>query len=118
MSPVQRAKNVYFWEPCVRTFQEDLELHLINGYVFSTPEFFIMGRGVKRDAPQDQIVDPSYCFPREEQDCWHVYLMSGDVRKVWDILPYSLPFISFERKNELRFYKSEDINRFSYAFTP
>jgi len=43
-SPVERAAQVYQREECASSFQSDLEAHLLNGYVFSTPQAFAMGR--------------------------------------------------------------------------
>ena len=111
MSPYQRARAVYASEPCARTFEEDMEHHLRHGFVFSTPDFFVMGRGVKSKADPRIIFNPEFNFGRELQDCWHVYLMAGDIAMAWGILPYPLPMFSLERRNELRFYRFEDIAR-------
>jgi hypothetical protein len=115
MTPYAEAAAVYDREPCARCFAADLALHLAGGFVFSTPKFFIMGRAVRRDAPLACIVDPAFAFARESADCWHVYLMAGDVAAAWSVLPWSLPWISFERKNELRVYSLSDIRRLSPA---
>lgn len=111
MSPYEKAKGVWLREACARTFDEDLRLHLVGGFVFSTPDFFVMGRGVNSKADPRLIVNPAVSFGRELQDAWHVYLMAGNMAKAWDILPYPLPMFSLERKNELRFYRFEDIAR-------
>lgn len=113
MSPVEQAAAVYDSEPSVRTFREDLELHLLNGFVFSTPEFFIMGRAIERSAAHALIVNPAHRFQAELCDCWHIYLMSGSMVKAWSIIPWQLPWFSFERKNELRFHHASVIRRLS-----
>ena len=117
MTPYEKARQVYNLEPCVRTFEHDTFLHLMNGFVFSTPDFFVMGRGVKSKADPRMIVNPEFNFGRELQDCWHVYLMAGDMSKAWGILPYPLPMFSLERRNELRFYRFEDIARHTQPAT-
>lgn len=117
MSPFLEAKAVYEREPCRREFFEDVCLHLMHGFVFSTPEFFIMGRPVLSSAPAEMVVTPSVQWPRESCDCWHIYLFAGDMTKAWTILPWQLPKISFERKNELRFYRFRDIRRLSLTPT-
>ena len=58
-NPYAEARAVYDREPCRRTFNEDLELHLMNGLVFSTPEFFLMGRAVPRGACHADIINPA-----------------------------------------------------------
>lgn len=108
-SPAWQAALVYEKEPCARTFRQDLELHLLNGYVVSTPEYFIMGRPIHKDSPQECIVDPSFPFNKADWDCWHVYLMAGDFSKVFDFYPFPLEWVSWERKNVLRFFKTETV---------
>ena len=109
MSPLDKARLVYTQEPCARTFEEDLRLHLQFGYVFSTPEFFVMGRPVDRHAPYDQLTDPRLQFP--EPDAWWVYLAAGDFIKIWTISPYNLSYIGWERDNRPRFYRVSQLFR-------
>jgi len=102
MTPYQQACQVYETEPCARTFEEDLVAHLQNGHVISTPELFLMFRPVD-SGRQEEIVDPHISF--QKTDTWHVYLASGDASQFSSHFPYPLPFVSFERKNVLRFYR-------------
>jgi hypothetical protein len=115
VTPYQQARAVYEKEPCVRTFEQDLRLHYKNGHVFETADYFVMGREVVRDAAASLIVDPSVIFPNCLCDCWHIYLFSGDMVQAWQVLNglRSLPWFSFERRNELRFYKASRIERLS-----
>ena len=113
MMPVEHAAKVYEGEKCARTFREDLEAHLLNGFVFSRPDFFIMGRPVIKAADPALIVDPWHKFPSAECDCWHIYLFSGNMVRAWAIMPWPLPWFCWERKNELRFYSVEAIHRLS-----
>lgn len=106
-TPYERAKEVYLKEPCARSFEEDLEAHMMFGFVFSRPDYFVMGRPVNRFAMPEEIVNPYVHFKTDEQNCWHVYLMAGNIARAWDILPWELPIISFERGNILRFYELE-----------
>lgn len=103
--------EVFTQEPCARSFELDVELHLMFGFVFATPDFFIMGRPVDSAGRHEDIVNPSFEFPKDKCDCWMVYLMAGDVTKVWNIMPYPLPKVCFERRNELRFYSLDSIRR-------
>ena len=118
MTPYEQARAVYLKEPCTRTFDEDLSLHLEFGFVFNTPEFFIMGRPICRSAMCGLILDPSYQFKREECDAWHIYLAAGNLSKAWDILPWPLGWLSFERKNVLRFHPTERIRRLCVTALP
>jgi hypothetical protein len=108
MTPVEQAAAVYEREDCARTFKEDLEYHLLNGWVINTPTLFIMARPVERYGPPSLIVDPSHVF--ENPDCWHIYLQAGNVNEVWKFDVHQFPWVSFERRNRLRFYRSKEIH--------
>lgn len=111
MSPYEQARQVYASEPCARTFEEDEHLHKTQGFLFCTPDFFVMGRAVFSKAEPAMIVDPRVRFTPDICDCWHLYLFAGDVVKAWSIMPWQLPLFSFERKNELRIYPADRIRR-------
>jgi len=112
MNHYEAAKKVYEREACSRTFVLDLELHLRHGFVFSRPDFFIMGRAVIRDADPALIVDPEHSFEADRCDCWHIYLFAGAMGPAFSIMPWVLPWVSMERKNELRFLALSSIQRF------
>lgn len=106
MTPFHLAQQVYQREMCKRDFFTDLHGHLIGGYVFVTPTMFVMGRPVAKDAPYEQVTDPSYRF--EAPDAWLVYLASGNgLKEFFRHEPFILPFIGWERDNRLRFYRRE-----------
>lgn len=98
-SPVERAAKVYKTEPCARTFRQDLEFYLINGWVVSTPSVFVMARPVQSGATQLEITGQRIFT---ETDAWLIYLLAGDMAEAWRYLPYDLPKIILERKNVLR----------------
>ena len=114
MTPAELAAAVYQQEPCARSFREDLEAHLLHGYVFSTPDVFLMIRPVDRGW-RDQIVDPTknpeWIKPWSPPDCWHVYLAAGDIQEMWKFLPYPLEFVSYERSNRLRIVRFQQFRR-------
>ena len=73
------------WERIVAKYAEKgedlgraLDFNLAHGFVFSTPEYFIMGR------------QSDYCT-------WFIEAFSGDMSKAWAILPYELPYIAYYR---------------------
>lgn len=106
MSWFDKAAAVYDRELCPRSFEEDLLLHLNYGYVISTPESFLMGRAVNKDAPAHLIKFPGY-NEFETLNAWLVYLAAGDLREFFRHIPFYLPFIGWERRNLLRFYPTE-----------
>lgn len=111
LTPYQQAREVWNREHCVRSFEEDLHWHFLNGYVISRPDFFIMGRHVNSKAKPELIVNPSWLFAPAECDCWHVYLFAGDIGPAFGIMPFPLPLVSMERRNDLRIYPLESIRR-------
>lgn len=111
MTPVEQAAAVYEREECARTFREDLEAHLLNGYVFSTPTMFMMGRPVRHDAPPEDLVNPWVVFPREECDAWMVYLAAGNLAEFWTVEPFPLVYVIFERQNVLRCFYAKHVKR-------
>ena len=110
------ARSVYQSEPCARTFEEDLEAHFCNGFVFSRPDFFVMGRPVVSTANHALIVNPWHRFPSSQCDCWHAYLVAGNVARAFQIVPWPLPLMSYERKNVLRFVKCNRIEQLAQIF--
>lgn len=108
MTPFDLAKQVYDKEPCARSFFEDLYWHMRLGYVFCTPQFFIMGRPVKREWPTEWILSPWFVCVKDP-DCWHVWLASGDLSLLFSVLPIKLLYVSWERDNKLRFYKFDKV---------
>lgn len=111
MTPIEEAIVVYEKEYCARTFEHDLWLHLENGYVFSGPEFFIMGRPIQRWASYELISNPAIKFPNA--DCWLVWLAAGQgcLEKFFTLMPYPLPWIAWERKNHLRFWETAHLKQ-------
>ena len=106
MTPYQQAREIYNREECARTFEEELVAHLNNGYVINTPELFMMFRAVRRAWGEECILNPneSIAWTVGQADTWHVYAASGNPLDIFNHAPYPLPYISFERKNRLRFY--------------
>lgn len=107
MTPVELAAAVYSREECSATFRQDLEAHLLHGYVHSTPTAFVMARPVSVLADEALILDPWHNFPREEQDAWLIWLAAGDLASLLTLFPYPLPFIGWQKRNALRFHGFE-----------
>lgn len=110
MTPAEQAASVYQREPCRRTFAEDLEAHLVNGHVHSTPEFFLMARKVRKDATYAEIIDP-YSPQHENPDCWLVWLYAGNMKAAFQCADVQLPWVAFEKRNRLKFYTWEEIHK-------
>ena len=114
-SPAEVAASVYQKEWCRRTFAEDLEAHLLNGVVHSTPDYFLMARKVRKDAPVAEILDP-YSPQHENPDCWLVWLYAGNIRRAFEQADVRLPWVAFQKRNRLKFYTWEKIHQKTRRF--
>jgi len=121
MSPYDTIVQKYLDKPQEAPFGEYLEWHLRNGFVFNTPEYFIMGKNCRRLAPPHEVADCEHVFDAQDSDCWYIFAMSGNMTKAFNSMPFPLPWIAFERiidnKRELRFYKTEDLQRLAQFLT-
>jgi len=109
MSPFRQAQEAHENDESARSFYEDLLLHFEHGVVISEPEAFIMGRAVQRNAPIEEIFDPTATF--KNPDSWWIYLAAG--KGALGIFlrhePFPLPFFGWERNHKPRFYRREHI---------
>jgi len=99
MSPFEMAARWHAALECGTPFVEVLETHLLTGYVFATPEIFLMGRRV--DSRREGMM-ADFRATDPEGDCWHVWLLAGDFSKAMRFLPFELPYVSFHRRGKLR----------------
>lgn len=101
MSPYETIRLKYEASEHEKPWKWWLEYHYERGFVFSTPDFFAMGRVTSKSPGMD--------------DCWYIFAFAGDMAKCWSILPWPLPWVAFERildgKRDLRFYRLEDLRR-------
>ena len=80
-------------------------------FVISTPTAFILARYVCRDWPAEVIVNPWLNPLACSHDCLHIYLAAGRTSEFWTFPHKSVMWVSFERKNTLRFHGYEQLRR-------
>lgn len=81
-------------------FHAGVAYYLRHGYVFGTHEYFVMGRPIKlmpTRALTGKAISFRVAFPSGEWNCWYMHSLSGDLSRVWKVLPYDLPWIAFHR---------------------
>lgn len=104
------------------TLEEQELAYKRTGFVFSTPSFYAIGRGVCRSASQDELKNPYFIFPPQSYDAWYVAEMCGDMRAVWSIMPWRLPYVGWclakDPLQEVRFYPIEQIERLTGRASP
>ena len=112
MTPRERVKILYEQFPQPRSFEEDIRLHRVTGYVLDHPDIFLMGRPVRREAPMEAIVCPHVSFPRSQADAWFIWAMAGKLTLVWTTAPYELPYVGWIRRNrQVRWYNCRQAKR-------
>jgi len=127
MTPAEQVAALYTPDS-PRTFREDVEAHLLHGWIISTPELFLMGRCVVRSAGFSAINDPWHGFPPRDCDTWYVYAAAtstpssaaGLVKKTIAHMPRPLQFCAWirERDNRLRFYSTAKLTQLCATSTP
>lgn len=117
MIPYLAAAAVYDREPCARTFETDLFLHLLHGgVVVSTPEVFAMVRPVVSTWGIERLRIPSETA--QDGDCWWIWLAAGDVGRLFD---WPLPrkrWVAFERANTPKLWEYDRLRRLYLARRP
>lgn len=117
LAPYERLALDWLKRPRDMTLGWYEDAHKCNGFLFSTPDFYVMGRPVMKYSPVERILDVTHRFDTEMCDSWYVFQMAGDVRKAWSILPWELPWICWQRdkdlSGELRFCETRRMMRLS-----
>lgn len=117
MSPYDQTRIDWENKPRERPLRWYEATHKAQGFVFATPTFYLMGRPVRKYAPLEQILDVTHVFDFETCDTWYIFLLTGEVRQAWNILPWELPWMCWQRDNdpaeELRFYETRRLMRLS-----
>ena len=122
MTPLDKVRALYT-EQSPRTFEEDLTAHFRHGYVFSTPEYFMMVRPVWHRMTQQAINDVWCMFPRLLWDTWYVYAfalredqgLQGLVKNLLTHMPFYLPLVAWERSGDTLSFFSTDKLFHKYA---
>lgn len=113
-SPIELAAETY--REGERPFTVDLGLHLKHGYVWSSPECFIMARPID-SADAAHILDIEH--EAEQPDCWFVWLGAGKrpFRRFLELMPFELPRVGWHNKKRkaLRLFPTAQFRRMIYG---
>lgn len=115
MNAYAQIEAAYAANPREETFDNYVRHFHRHGFVFSRPDFFVMGRPVARHAPEDMILDPRERFEGIAKDCWHLFAAAGNMARMWQVVPWELPFFCWSRLSDplsgLRFVSTETLKR-------
>lgn len=117
VDPILRAREVYANEPCARSFDQDLYLHLNTPQciVFKDATTLALVRPVNSRDPQAAITNPA--FISSTPDAWWLYLLVGDIATLHtmfcDHLHNRFKLIGWERNNVPRFYDIQKVKQWT-----
>jgi hypothetical protein len=96
MSPYKKIAQKYFDNPQEAPFGDYVEWFLRNGYVFSTPEYFVMGKNCRRLASATTITLPKVGLFTSLTGTTNVQTINGGwlSRRYRFIVPSGLSFVS------------------------
>ena len=92
MKPILKCKNLI--ESLGLDFQEALDQHLTNGWVYSGDDAFIMATTENHSQLLEK--DSQICV---DKDTWYIYGYVGNLRRVLGLVPFKLKFVAFRRNN-------------------
>lgn len=74
-------------------FEEILAWYMLNGYVYSSPEVFIMACEHNKDA----LIADIEIKKLDKLDTWYIQYVAGDIKRIFDVCPFEKEFVVFER---------------------
>lgn len=123
-TPYEAIMAQYHARPEEKPFEWYVDWHLRNGFVFGTPNFFVMGFPCHQTA----LVVAGAAGPHRMHladargDCWYISAMAGNMHAAWSVLPWPTPWMAWDRdlggEKELRFHATERIRSLSGPPTP
>jgi hypothetical protein len=105
MNPAQQVAGLYT-PTSPRTFGEDVQAHMVNGWVYAGPDLFMLVRHVPSSAAPEAIRNPWYAFSPTDCDTWFIYAAAtavpgsplGLVKTCLTKMPFPLPLAAWERQ--------------------
>jgi len=110
MTPFELAARWHLAHAPEHPLAPIVEAHFQHGYVFNTPELFILARRISTEWSEDCILDPWHTDP--EGDARHVRLYAGDTLAIPPLIPYFLPNVTFHRQGRFKIHNMEHLLRF------
>ena len=113
LTPYQEAQAVYLREESTTSFFAELANHLENptAWVLKSPTMFCLARPVWSGGLEEEIINSRIVYPEASWDAWFLAVYAGDVAEVLRQVPFRLPLYGWQKRNRLRFWTAEDIDR-------
>ena len=107
-TPIQMAIDRYGNE-----LEELLTHYSTEGVVYSDNRVFVMAVMHNKELLEGKNSEKEL----DKLDCWYIHYAAGDIKRIFEICPYELEWVAFERGDfkPLKFYKLDRIRRLSYG---
>tara|TARA_R100000353_G_C6495402_1_gene192789 strand:+ start:34 stop:366 length:333 start_codon:yes stop_codon:yes gene_type:complete len=106
-TPIQKAIDRYGNE-----LEELIRHYSTTGVVYSDNRLFVMAVMHNKEILQGK----NFKKGLDKLNCWYVHYAAGDIKRLYEICPYELTWVAFERGDKpLKFYKLDRIRRLSYG---
>lgn len=115
MSPKEAAREAYESSNPIIPWHELLADHVVNGWIVSTEEYFLLARPILKGAPDELILDLSVKF--ENPDCIHCYIAaSQSLPLLWTLAPKQYEWASYQIAKsagyEIKYRKLSTLDRY------
>lgn len=99
MTPYETALRYYESHVSVEQFHNDIDAIGSNpsGYLYKTPELFVIAKPTSSGLPREKLEDPGYHTPEGEGDTWFIHMFAGDFSDLHAFCPYPLPHVAWGR---------------------
>lgn len=115
MSPYDQLETLYDQHPQELPFAWYVHWHIKFGFVLSRPDVFVMGRPIVKRVAEANGVTMDEPEPGQAADTWFVHAAAGDLQRAWELIPWNLPYVAWERvldrQRDLRFYDAGRVRR-------
>lgn len=74
-------------------FDEIIAWYMLNGYVYSSPEVFVMACEHSKEA----LIEDREIKKLDKLDSWYIQYVAGEVKKIFDVCPFEKEWVIFER---------------------
>lgn len=86
-------------------FMSELDRHLAEGWVYSDDKVFVMATVESRESLLGLNLNKNI-----DMDTWFVYSYVGNLKRVFELIPFKKKFVAFRRNNgSLKIYQMDKL---------
>lgn len=76
-------------------------------YLYSGDDFFVLAYPHISSILFGQNLNKSV----DNIDCWVIHYFAGDIKRLFDIAPFDLPYVVFERQGKWKLYETDKLKK-------